>query len=284
MRRHPFRVRFPVVLFFLLFGATAFAEAGIPIIVDGIPLDAKAVVVKDEVYIPAWILENYAHTKVKWMRRGNILEVLTSTPPEISPPVEGRLRLKIGFYLGTEGFVVGKNARLFLLNIDPKEFTFQDGKTPVERAHEGTVERIGNISDAMRDYLRLSPTDRFSPRGWAFVSKMPKEEIVALPSIEDKYETLYKGLYYDLLTNLVLGKEQDIRVSSVIDDSLKGIRIENLPLGDDGSAEITLSNGLYFLYARMLHRNRQIVWDMPIAVRGSSTFVELSNRNAALIQ
>lgn len=284
MRRHPFRVRFPFVLFFLLFCATAFAEADIPIIVDGIPLDAKAVVVKDEVYIPAWILENYAHTKVKWMRRGNILEVLTSAPPDTSPPAEGRLRLKIGFYLGTEGFVVGKNARLFLLNIDPKEFTFQDGKTPVERAHEGTIERIGNISDAMRDYLRLPPTDRFSPRGWANVSKMPKEEIAALPSIEDKYETLYKSLYYDLVTNLVIGKEQDIRVSSVIDDSLKGIRVENLPLGDDGSAEITLGNGLYYLYARMLYRNRQIVWDMPIAVRGSSTFVELSNRNAALIQ
>ncbi|MEK6778583.1 MAG: hypothetical protein AABY80_02845 [Candidatus Deferrimicrobiota bacterium] len=284
MRRPSCRILFIVVLFPLLFGSTALAQADIPIIVDGIPLDAKAVVVKDEVFIPAWILENYAHTKVRWMRRGNILEILTSAPGDPSPPTEGKLKVKVGFYLGTEGFVVGKNTRLYLLNIDPKEFTFQDGKTPAERAHEGTVERIGNISDPMREYLHLPPTERFSPKGWGIVSKMPKEEIVLLSSIVERYEVLYKSLYYDLVTNLVIGKEQDIRTSSMIDETLKGIRIENVPLSDDGSAEITLGNGLYFLYARMLYRNRQIVWDMPVAVRGTGTMIELSNRNAALMQ
>jgi len=275
---------FLVVLMTLLIGSTALAQADIPIIVDGIPLDAKGIAIKDEVFIPAWILENYAHTKVNWIRRGNLLEILTSSPGDPQPPSDGKLRVKVGFYLGTEGFVVGKNTRLYLLNIDPKEFTFEDGKTPVERAHEGTVERIGNISDAMREYLHLPPTDRFSPKGWGVVSKMPKEEIVHLSAIVDRYEILYKSLYYDLVTNLVIGKEQILRNSSVIDDAYKGIRIENVPLGEDGSAEITLGNGLYFLYARMLYRNKQIVWDMPVAVRGTGTVIELSNRNASLMQ
>ncbi len=284
MRRPASRIPFLAALFLLLVGSAATAEPDIPIIVDGIPLDAKGVAVKDEVFIPAWILENYAHTKVNWIRRGNILEILTSSPAEATPPAEGKLKVKVGFYLGTEGFVVGKNTRLYLLNVDPKDFTFEDGKTPVERAHEGTVERIGNVSDAMREYLRLPPTERFTSRGWAVVSRMPKKEIEQLSAIVDRYEMLYKALFYDLVTNLVIGKEQYLRDSSVIDEATKGIRIENIPLGDDGSAEIRLANGLYFLYARMLYRNRQIVWDMPIAVRGAGTLVELSNRNAALMQ
>lgn len=34
----------------------------------------------------------------------------------------------------------------------------------------------------------------------------------------------------------------------------------------------------------MLYGNAQIVWDLPVVVRGGSTVVELSNRSAALTQ
>ncbi|MCL5884183.1 MAG: hypothetical protein M1377_02345 [Deltaproteobacteria bacterium] len=281
----PLRRSLSLSLLALALGASpALAEADIPIIVDGLPLDARAIRIKDEVYVPAWILENYAHTKVNWMRQANILEIMTAAPAKTSPPGEGALTLKIGFYLDDEGFVVGKNARLFLLNVDPKELKFPDGKSPAERAHEGAVERVGNPSRAMRDYLMLHPTDRFSPKGWNLVARMPKEEIVTLSAMVDRYEQLYKGLYYDLVMNVVIGKENELHASSVIDESLKGLRIDKVPVRDDGSAGIKLPNGLYFLYARMLYRNRQIVWDIPVSVRGGETFMELSNRNAALMQ
>jgi hypothetical protein len=279
------RIRILAAAGLLIAFGPAHAERGdIAIIVDGIPLDARAIAVKDEVYVPAWILENYAHTKVNWMRSGNILEILTEAPGGSSAPQEGKMRIKVGIYFEQEGFVVGKGTRLYLINGDPKEFRFSDGKTPAERAHEGTIERLGSLSEAMRGYLRLPPTERFAPKGWKIVSRMPAEEISGLSSTVDRYELLYKSLYYDLVTNLVNEKEQQLHSSSVVDDTLKGVRIEALPVGDDGSAEITVSNGLYFLYARMLHKNRQIVWDIPVALRGGETFVELSNRNAALFQ
>lgn len=260
------------------------ADSGIPIIVDGLPLDAKAVSIRDEVYVPAWILENYAHTKVNWMRPANILEILTTTPPETGTPKEGELKIKIGVYLDQEGFVVGKNTRLFLLSVDPKDFRFPDGKGPAERAHEGAVDRIGNASQAMRDYLLLVPTERFSQKGWNVVARMPKEEIAGLSGTVDRYESLYKGLFYDLVTNLVIQKESNLHASGIIDDSLKGLRVDPVAVRDDGAAEVKLPNGLYYLYARMLYRNRQIVWDIPVAVRGGATLIELSNRNAALTQ
>lgn len=269
----------------LLTARNAFASDGkIPIMVDGLPLDAKAIAVQDEVYVPAWILENYAHTKVKWMRRGNLLEILTGTPGPPAPPAAGTLRLKIGFYLTAEGFVVGRNTRLFLLNVDPKEFQFQDGKSPADRAVEGAIERMGAASAALREYLALPPTERFTPKGWGLVARMPKEEIATLSATVDRYELLYKSLFYDLVTNLVLSKEHQLKESSVIDESLKGLRIDSIDVGDDGSATAKLPDGLYFLYARMLHRNRQVVWDLPVAVRGGETHIELSNRNAAIMQ
>ena len=262
----------------------AAAEPRISIIVDGIPLDARAIAVKDEVYVPAWILENYAHTKVRWMRQGNILEILTEPAEASGGPKEGRLNMKIGFYLEAEGFIVGKSTRLYLLNVDPKEFRFPDGKTAADRAHDGAVDRIGSASDAMKEYLTLSPTDRFAAKGWKVVAKMPKEEIASLSASVDKYELLYKSLFYDLLTNLVIEREQALNASSVIDDSLKGTRIEKVPVGDDGAASVKVPNGIYFVYGRMLYGNRQVVWDMPITIRGGETAVELSNRNAALMQ
>lgn len=285
MTRSPLHTRIPAIsLLLAMFATGAHAGAGdIAIIVDGLPLDAKAVAIKDEVYIPAWILENYAHTKVNWSRQSNILEILSTPSNTASEPQEAILKLKVGFYLDAEGFVIGQNTRLYLLNVDPKEFRTDDGKTAAERAHEGSIERIGSVSEAMRNYLRLPPLDRFTARGWAIVAKMPKEEISSLSSIVEKYETLYKSLYYDLITNLVMGKEQSLTSSSVIDDSLKGIRVENTPVRDDGTAQVKLPNGLYYLYARMLYRNRQIVWDMPIAIRGGESVIELSNRNAALM-
>jgi hypothetical protein len=259
------------------------AAGSISIIVDGLPLDAKAVVIKDEVYIPAWILENYAHTKVNWTRQNDLLEILTTQPGDAPAPPEGVLKLKVGFYLDAEGFIVGQNTRLYILNVDPKEFRTSDGRSVAERAHEGSIERIGVCSDAMHEYLRLPPLDRFSPRGWRVVSKMPKEEIAQLSATVDKYETLYKSLYYDLITNLVIGKQQALTSSSVIDEALKGIRIESIPVKEDGTAEIKLPNGLYYIFARMLYRNRQIVWDLPFSLRGGENIVELSNRNAALM-
>lgn len=260
-------------------------EGKIAIIVDGQPLDAKAIAVKDDVYIPAWILENYAHTKVNWLRRSNILEVITTAPDRPTPPPEGTLKVKIGFYLDSEGFVVpGGSTRLYLLNSDPKEFQFADGKSPAARAHEGAVDRVGKSSRDIHEYLALSPTDRYSPKGWRIVARMPQQEIAILSATVDKYESLYRSLYYDLITNLVIEKEQQVNASSVIDDALKGTRIENVPVSENGTAEVKLANGLYFLYARTLYKNRQIIWDIPIAVRGGETLIELSNRNAAIMQ
>jgi hypothetical protein len=285
MTRICLRVR-TVCLAVLLCSIAAAGYAGngdIAIIVDGLPLDAKAIAIKDEVYVPAWILENYAHTKVNWSRQSNLLEIITTPSNTASEPQDCVLKLKVGFYLDAEGFVIGQNTRLYLLNVDPKDFRTEDGKTAAERAHEGSIERIGSVSEAMRSYLRLPPLDRFTARGWAVVAKMPKDEIATLSSTVEKYETLYKSLYYDLITNLVIGKQQALSTSSVIDGALKGIRIDNIPVKDDGTAEITLPNGLYYLYARMLYRNRQVVWDMPVSLRGGESVIELSNRNAALM-
>jgi len=259
-------------------------EGKIAIIVDGLPLDARAIAVKDDVYVPAWILENYAHTKVNWRRRSNVLEIITVSPDRAIPSPAGTLKVKIGVYLDSEGFVGGGSTRLYLLNVDPKEFRFPDGKTPAERAHEGAVDRIGKRSENIHAYLALSPTERNSPNGWRMVATMPKTEIAALAATVDKYELLYKSLYYDLVTTLVIAKDQQVNSSSVIDDAVKGIRIEKVSVREDGTASANLANGLYFLYARMLYRNRQIVWDIPVAIRGGDTVIELSNRNAALMQ
>ncbi|MGE5664396.1 MAG: hypothetical protein ACM31I_08725 [Deltaproteobacteria bacterium] len=283
--RRPYRRFLLVAAALLSIGAPAPADDGkIAIIVDGLPLDAKAIAVKDDVYVPAWILENYAHTKINWRRRSNLIEIITTTPDQPVPPAEGTLNVKIGFYLETEGFVVGGSTRLYLLNVDPKEFQFPDKKSPAERAHEAALDRIGKSSEDIHAYLALSPTDRFSTKGWRIVARMPKTEIATLAATVDKYEVLYKSLYYDLITTLVIGKEQEVNASSVIDDSMKGIRIESVPVAEDGTAKAKLPNGLYFLYGRMLYKNRQIIWDIPVSVRGGEALIELSNRNAALMQ
>ena len=283
-RRQAFR-SILLLLALLSQGFSASAEEGkIAIVVDGLPLDAKAIAVKDDVYIPAWILENYAHTKVNWLRRSNLLEIITTSPDRAIPPPEGTLKVKIGFYLDAEGFVVGGSTRLYLLNMDPKEFLFPDGKSPADRAHEGAIDRIGKRSEDIRAYLALSPTERYTPKGWGIVSKMPKTEIATLAVTVDRYEILYKSLYYDLITTIVIAKDQQVNSSNVIDDALKGIRIESVPVGEDGTANAKLANGLYFLYGRMLYKNRQIVWDIPVAVRGGETVIELSNRNDAIMQ
>lgn len=283
-RRPTFRPLLALVALLSLVSPVASEEGKIAIIVDGLPLDAKAIAEKDDVYVPAWILENYAHTKVNWRRRSNVLEIITTAPDRANPPPSGTLKVKIGFYLDSEGFVVGGSTRLYLLNVDPKEFQFPDGKTPADRAHEGAVDRIGKSSGDIHAYLALPPTERYSPMGWRMVARMPKTEIATLAATVDKYELLYKSLYYDLMTTLVIAKDQQVNSSSVIDDALKGIKIESVPVGEDGTANANLANGLYFLYARMLYKNRQIVWDIPVAVRGGETVIELSNRNAALMQ
>lgn len=283
--RH-FLIRLLPITFLVLLvvpGGSA-AEGTIPILVDGQPLDAKAVAIKDEVYVPAWILENYAHTKVSWLRRSNILEIRTADPARTTVLSRGKVHVRIGVYLDPHGFVTGRGTRLYVLNVDPKEFLFPDGRTPVARANEAAVERIGSVSRALRAYLELPPTERNSSKGWQIVAEMPDEEIAALSDTIAKYELLFKSLYYDLLTNLVTQKEQHLNESSVIDDSLKGMKIDRVPVQEDGSAQIELDNGIHFLFGRFLYRSRQVVWDIPVTVRGGEIGVELSNRNAAVMQ
>lgn len=284
MRLFPFRIVATTFLILLAIPGGSAAEGTIPIMVDGQPLDAKAVAILDEVYIPAWILENYAHTKVSWLRRSNILEIRTADPARMAVPSRGKVHVRIGVYLDPHGFVVGRNTRLYVLNVDPKEFLFPDGKSPFARANEAAVERIGGVSRALREYLELPPTERNSPKGWRIVAEMPDEEIAALSDTVAKYELLFKGMYYDLLTNLVIQKEHQLNESSVIDDSLKGMKIDHVPVREDGSAQIEVDNGFYFLFGRFLHQNRQVVWDIPVTVRGGEIGVELSNRNAAVVQ
>ncbi len=270
----------------LLAAAPAFsAPPDIPILVDGVPLDARGIAVRGEVYIPAWVLENYGGTKVEWVRPANLLQINTASRPQDSSPVEGTLKVKVGSYLASEGFVGGKTTRLFLLNTDPKEFRFPDGKTAADRAHEGTIARIGPASAPAIEYLQLSPTARFTREGWAVVSRMPKEEIYVLPALVERYESLYNTLYYDLLTNLVFEMEQRVRESGALDPALRKIGILPVSLGEDGSGSIRSSPGIRFLFGRMIYGNRQIVWSVPVVIRGATeTAVELSHRNAAVNQ
>lgn len=261
------------------------APPDIPILVDGVPLDAQGIAIRGEVYIPAWILENYGGTKVEWVRPANLLQINTATRPRDTVPAEGTLKVKVGSYLAADGFVIGKTTRLFLLNTDPKEFRFPDGKTAADRAHEGTIGRIGPASEPAIEYLQLSPTARFTREGWGVVSRMPKEEIYVLPALVERYEALYNTLHYDLLTNLVLEMEQRVRESGALDASLRKVEILPVPLGEDGSGSIRSAPGIRFLFGRMLYGNRQIVWNVPVVIQGGAeTAVELSHRNAAIHQ
>ena len=261
------------------------APPDIPILVDGVPLDARGIAVRGEVYVPAWILENYGGTKVEWVRPANLLQINTASRPRDPVAMEGTLKVKVGSYLASEGFVVGKATRLFLMNTDPKEIRFPDGKTAADRAHEGTIGRIGPASAPAIEYLQLSPTARFSPDGWAVVSRMPKEEIYVLPALVERYETLYNTLFYDLLTNLVFEMEQRVRESGTLDPALRKIEILPVSLGEDGAGSVRSAPGIRFLFGRMLYGSRQIVWNVPVVVQGAAvTVVELSHRNAAVNQ
>jgi len=280
-----FRGLFTVASLLAAATGTHAAPPDIPILVDGVPLDARAVSVRGEAYVPAWILENDGKTKVNWAREANVLEIVTVPAPAGPLPVDGVLRVKVGGHAETEGLSVGKTTRLFLLNVDPKEFRFPDGRTAADRAHEGTVERVGPASPAAKDYLRLSPAERATPKGWEVVARLPKEEIAALPSLLERYETLYRSLYYDLLTNLVMEMEQRVRESGNLDPTLKGISIRPVPLGEEGTGRVKVPPGIRFLYGRMLQGTRQVVWDVPVSVKGAGeTVVELSLRNAAIRQ
>ena len=261
------------------------APPEIPILVDGVPLDARGIAVRGEVYIPAWILENYGGTKVEWVRPANLLQINTASHPRDPVPVEGTLNVKVGSYLASEGYVAGKATRLFLLNTDPKEFRFPDGKTAADRAHEGTITRIGPASAPAIEYLHLAPTARFTREGWAVVSRMPKEEIYVLPALVERYEAMYNTLFYDLLTNLVFEMEQRVRESGALDPALRKIEILPVSLGEDGAGSIRSAPGIRFLFGRMLYGNRQIVWNVPVAIQGAAeTSVELSHRNAVVHQ
>jgi len=275
-----------VVVAVLLLASPAFPNSpDIPILVDGVPMDARAIAIRGEVYVPAWILENYSGTKVEWIRPANLLEILSASKPRDPVPSEGKLKVKVGSYLASEGFVVGTSMRLYLLNIDPKEFRFPDGRSAADRAHEGTISRIGTASTPAREYLQLSPTDRFTPKGWGVIARMPKEEISVLPSLVEQYEALYNTVYYDLLTNLVLDMDQRVRELGTLDPQLQKITIQPILLGEDGVGTIRSKTGIRFLFGRMLYGNRQVVWNVPVVIRGAEeTLVELSHRNAVVHQ
>jgi hypothetical protein len=261
------------------------APPDIPILVDGVPLDAKGIAVRGEVYIPAWILENYGGTKVEWVRPANLLQINTAGRTQDPVPADGTLKVTVGSYLASEGFVVGKSTRLFLLNIDPKAFRFPDGRTAGDRAHEATIGRISSASPPAMEYLQLSPTARFAREGWAVVSRMPKEEIVVLPTLVEQYEAIYNSLYYDLLTNLVIEMELRVRESGTLDPAMHDVSIQPVTLGEDGAGTIRSAPGIRFLFGRMLYGNRQIVWNVPVVIHGNAeTSVELSHRNAAVHQ
>ncbi len=261
------------------------APPDIPILVDGVPLDARGIAVRGEVYIPAWILENYGGTKVEWVRPANLLRIDTASGPRDPVPKEGTLKVKVGSYLAPEGFVAGKAPRLFLLNMDPKEFRFPDGKTAADRAHERTIGRIGSASGPAVEYLQLSPAARFALEGWAVVSRMPKEEIFLLPALVERYEAQYNTLHYELLANLVLEMEQRLRKPGAVDPALRKLEILPVSLGEDGTGSILSAPGIRFLFGRMLYGNRQIVWNLPVVIHGEAdTSVELSHRNAAVNQ
>ena len=280
-----FRVLVPVASLLAAASGPHAAPPDIAILVDGVPLDARAVSVRGEPYVPAWILENDGKTKVNWVREANVVEIVTVPGPAHPLPVDGVLRVKVGGNAEAEGFSVGKATRLFLLNVDPKEFRFPDGRTAADRAHEGTVERVGPASPAAKEYLRLSPAERSAPKGWGAVARLPKEEIAALPSLLERYETLYRTLYYDLLTNLVTEMEQRVRESGTLDPTLKGISIRPVPLGEEGTGRVKVPPGIRFLFGRMLQGTHQVVWDVPVSVKGAGeTVVELSLRNAAIRQ
>ena len=261
------------------------APPDIPILVDGVPLDARAVSVQGEAYIPAWILENFGKTKVTWSRPANVLEIVTIAKPDDPQPADGVLIVKVGGRAETEGTSVGKTVRLFLLNVDPKDFRFPDGRTASERARDGSLDRVGPASPAAREYLGLSPAGRSAPEGWGMVARMNKEEITRLPALVELYEALYRSLYYDLLTNLVMEMEERVREEGALDPSLRGITIRPLPLGAEGEARLKVAPGIRFLYGRMLQGANQVVWDVPVSVRNrGETVVELSLRNAAIRQ
>jgi hypothetical protein len=270
----------------LLVAAPAFpAPPDIPILVDGVPLDARGVAIRGEVYIPAWILENFGGTKVEWVRPANLLQVDTASRPRDPVPAEGTLTVKVGAFPSVEGFAMERTTRLYLLNTDPREFRFPDGKSAADRAHEGAVGRIDAASPPAVEYLRLSPTARSSREGWAIVSRMPKEEIFVLPAIVERYEALYSGLYYDLLTTLVLEMELRVRESGALDPALRNIRIVPVSLDEEGGGSVRSSPGIRFLFGRTLYGARQAVWNVPVVIQGgAATAVELSLRNAAFHQ
>lgn len=261
------------------------APPDIPILVDGVPMDARAAFIQGEAYVPAWILENDGKTKVTLTRPANVLEIVTIPKTTDPPTAGGILVVKVSVHAGREGFSVKKATRLFLMNVDPKEFRFPDGRTASERARDGSMERVGPASPAAREYLRLSPAERSAPEGWGMVARMPKEEIAGLPDLLERYEALYRSLYYDLLATLVMDMDQRVRDSGMLDPSLKGISIRPVPLGDNGAGRLKAPPGICFLYGRMLEGPHQVVWDVPVSVRsGGETVVELSLRNAAIRQ
>lgn len=276
--------RFSVFLFvFLLIMAPHPSLSAKPeevtILVDGVPLDAKGITIDQEIFVPAWILENYGNTRIIWKPGTSILEINTFEPLDAISKMEASISIRIGFYAEEEGFIIGKNTRVYILNLDPKNLTFENGNTLHDRAHQSTISRLQPINEWEIKYLNLSPTERYYRTGLQIISRMDKDTILGLDKVVDRYESLYRDFYFDLLSTIVFERERQISESATISPYLKDIKILKLITDEEGKGMITVPNGTYFVFCRMYLRGKIILWNLPVTVSGSDLSLELTNRN-----
>lgn len=273
-----------LLLTFLFFSTAALADSEVTILVDGIPLDAKGIVVDQDVFIPAWILENYGTTKVIWKPGDSILEINTAPPIKPIEKMEGEVTIRVGFYASQEGFIIGDRTNVYIFNINPETLRFKDGKSIHERAHEAAIARLSPLNDIVIRYLDLSPPNRYLKDGWRVISLMDRKEILNLKTIVDRYELLYKEMYYDILSTLVLEKYSMINDASSIYPELKHITSLKMITDEDGKGKVTLKNGTYFIYSRMFYKGSIIVWNLPVTISGNDISIELTNRDATYMK
>lgn len=278
--------KIPILALFLALFSMALSYQAFPanpeeltILVDGVPLDAKGVSIDQELYVPAWILENYGNTRIIWKPGASILEINTVEPEDAILKMEGAVSIRIGFYAEEEGFIIGKNTRVYILNLNPGSLDFGSGDSLHRRAHESTISRLQPIDEWVLKYLDLSPPERYYNAGLQKISKMDKETILGLNSIVEKYENLYQEFYHDLLSTLVFEKEREISESATISPELKDIKIMKLITDEEGKGKVTLQNGTHFVFCRMYHQGRLIIWNLPVTVTGNDISLELTNRN-----
>ncbi len=256
----------------------------ISILVDGLPLDAKGVRVNREPYVPAWILENYGNTRIMWKPGESILEINTIEPESAIYKMEGTMRIRIGFYSQEEGFIAGKNTPVHILNMNPDNLEFESGASLHQRAHQSTISRLQIADEKVLKYLDLSPPERYHHAGLEIISQMERDSILGLDSIIARYESLYREFYYDLLSTLVFEKEKEISESPTISAELKELSISEVKTDEAGTGSITLRNGTHFVFCRMHHEGKLIIWNLPVTITGNDISLELTNRNVTFVK